>query len=207
MNYIELLGYLASILVAISLMMSNIVKLRIINMIGALAFAMYGLVINAYPVAFVNGWIFFVNIFYLVRMYKSRSYFDFIHIADRENHYLRKFLAYHKEDVDDIYPLFDLDKVANPTVLFITRNMLPVGLFIYRKNSEDELEIVFDYVIPEYRDLENAHFLYSHGMKNLNLSECKRYVTRTLHQGHRSYFKKLGFVPDENDRELLIKNL
>ena len=39
---IEWVGYAASIMIAISLIMTNIVKLRIINSIGCILFAIYG---------------------------------------------------------------------------------------------------------------------------------------------------------------------
>jgi hypothetical protein len=61
----EMLGYLASVFVAVSLTMRSLTKLRVINLIGALLFTVYGLIISAYPVAVVNGFIVLVNIYYL----------------------------------------------------------------------------------------------------------------------------------------------
>ena len=67
-NSVELIGYLGSILVAISLMMKSLLRLRIINLIGALFFTVYGVLLGAYPVAFVNGIIVFIDLYYLVQM-------------------------------------------------------------------------------------------------------------------------------------------
>jgi hypothetical protein len=64
----ELTGYAASVLVAASLMMSNIVRLRVLNMLGALTFVVYGALIEAWPVAFMNTFIVGINIWYLVQM-------------------------------------------------------------------------------------------------------------------------------------------
>lgn len=61
----EMLGYLASVFVAVSLMMRSLKKLRVINLIGSLLFTAYGLIIGAYPVAVVNAFIVLVNIYYL----------------------------------------------------------------------------------------------------------------------------------------------
>ena len=52
---IEWIGYLASILIAISMFMKDIVKLRFINLVGSLLFAFYGFSIKAYPVAIINS--------------------------------------------------------------------------------------------------------------------------------------------------------
>jgi hypothetical protein len=67
---IEWIGYAASITVVISLTMTAIVKLRIINSIGCLLFVVYGLYVKAYPVALANAVIVLINIH---NLYKLRS--------------------------------------------------------------------------------------------------------------------------------------
>ena len=54
MNAIELLGYVAMILVACSFLLKDIVKLRLVNALGALCFVFYGFLINSLPVAGLN---------------------------------------------------------------------------------------------------------------------------------------------------------
>jgi hypothetical protein len=72
-NYLELVGYLASVLVAISLMMLSLNKLRVINLSGSLLFTVYGFTIGAYPVAVLNAFIVLVNIFYLQKAFKVQA--------------------------------------------------------------------------------------------------------------------------------------
>ena len=67
----EWVGYLASVVMAISLTMANIKKLRWWNMIGAALFVAYGLAINALPVALVNFFIVLIDIYYLVKLYRE----------------------------------------------------------------------------------------------------------------------------------------
>ena len=69
----EMLGYMASVFVAISLMMRSVTKLRVINLIGAVLFTAYGLVIAAYPVAVMNGFIVLVNIYYLQQTWRETA--------------------------------------------------------------------------------------------------------------------------------------
>ena len=69
----EMLGYMASVFVAISLMMRSVTKLRVINLVGAVLFTAYGLVIAAYPVAVVNGFIVLVNIYYLQQTWRETA--------------------------------------------------------------------------------------------------------------------------------------
>jgi EamA domain-containing membrane protein RarD len=65
LNWLELYGYLGSALIAISLMMSDIRKLRWINLVGAGSFASYGLLINSWPVAILNGFIVLIDVVHL----------------------------------------------------------------------------------------------------------------------------------------------
>ncbi len=67
----ELLGYLASLFVAISLMMRSLTRLRVINLVGCLLFVVYGLIIGAYPVAVMNTFILLVNLYHLQHSFKA----------------------------------------------------------------------------------------------------------------------------------------
>jgi len=69
---IEWLGYLGSVFVAVSLMMTSIIKLRIINMLGAVCFAVYGFTIHAMPVAVINSALIVINLYYLGRIFSGK---------------------------------------------------------------------------------------------------------------------------------------
>lgn len=70
-DWLEWLGYLASLIVLISLLMSSIVKLRWINLIGSALFSLYGFLIGALPVGIMNLGIVLINIYYLVKLYSA----------------------------------------------------------------------------------------------------------------------------------------
>lgn len=66
MNY-ELIGTLASIIVLISFLAKGENKIRIINIIGALIFVIYGLLINAFSVWFLNGMLILIHLYKIKR--------------------------------------------------------------------------------------------------------------------------------------------
>ncbi|GAB2650915.1 YgjV family protein [Vibrio panuliri] len=72
-NMVEILGYAASIMVAISLTMKDIVKLRVLNFIGCALFTAYGLMIDSWPVVLTNGFIACVNIYFLAKMQQEKK--------------------------------------------------------------------------------------------------------------------------------------
>ena len=51
---IELIGYAASVLVAVSLLTSNVLRLRVLNLAGAAVFVVYAALAQAWPVLAVN---------------------------------------------------------------------------------------------------------------------------------------------------------
>jgi hypothetical protein len=72
-NWVEILGYVASVFIAISITMESVIKLRVINFIGAILFGTYGLFIESMPVIIVNYFIGATNIYYLWKHFKANK--------------------------------------------------------------------------------------------------------------------------------------
>ena len=70
---IEAFGYLGSFLVLVSMLMTSVVKLRIINTIGSLIFTVYAFIIKSYPTAFMNLCLVLINVHYGRCQRKTRS--------------------------------------------------------------------------------------------------------------------------------------
>lgn len=66
MNW-EILGTIASVIVLISFIMKGERNIRLINIIGAICFVIYGIMINAFSVWFLNGALIFIHIYYLIK--------------------------------------------------------------------------------------------------------------------------------------------
>lgn len=187
---IEIIGYVASVLVAISLMMSAIVKLRIINLIGSLIFTLYGIIISAYPVAFVNGLIAIVNVYYLFEIFTTKEYFDTLKVkADSE--YLQYFLKFHEKEIKKFVPNFSFRVDEKTEIIFVLRNSVPAGLVCAKYEGTDTLFVDLDYVIPGYRDFKIGKFVYQKFFKEKNI---KNILTLPGNKTHERYLRKMGFV-------------
>jgi len=68
---VETIGYAASIFVILSLMMTKIVRLRLVNLLGALCFVLYGLFLPALPIVLTNAAIIVVNVVQLIKLRKK----------------------------------------------------------------------------------------------------------------------------------------
>ncbi len=187
----EIIGYLASLLVAISLMMSAIVKLRIINLIGSFTFTIYGVLIDAWPVALMNAFIVFVNIFYLVKIYRDDQYFQILRSSEESN-YLTKFLDFYRDHIKTFQPEFSFEKSYN-YVVFVLSDMVPAGLIIGNIKDDGTLEMDLDFVIPSYRDFKIGSFLFDKNREELKRDGIQKIVTPTGNEDHNKYLERMGF--------------
>jgi hypothetical protein len=156
---LELVGYTASVLIAISMTMSSILRLRLFNLAGAIGFAIYGLCIGAYPVTVLNGITVMVNACYLVRMLRAKQYYQLLKLRP-DSVYLPYFLEFYGAEIRRILPGFVYQPSENQIALFILRDCNPVGVFIAEPESGGVLRVVLDFVIPSYRDLKIGRFLF-----------------------------------------------
>lgn len=107
MSWVELVGYVASFLVAFSLVMASIIRLRIVNLIGATIFATYGVLIGAIPVVLTNSIIVLINIVHLTRLFTGDvAAFRYRQIDATTDDQAAAFVAEYAQDVRKFYPLF-----------------------------------------------------------------------------------------------------
>jgi hypothetical protein len=199
----EWIGYAASVLIAVSLLMSIIWRLRWINMAGALLFALYGLAIHSTPITVVNTFIAVIDAAYIVKMIRQRDYFKLLPISSPHNPYYLYFLNYYESDIHKFYPDFKQDDSESRYRLFILRNLLPVGLFIYEREGEIA-HVVLDYVIPDYRDLKNAHYLYNEGLTYLRRQGLSTIRASAVPATYTRYLVKAGFEKKNTGYEMKL---
>jgi hypothetical protein len=193
----EIIGYLASTIIAISLLMKSLIRLRIVNGIGALFFVIYGILIQAYPVAILNGIIVVIDIYYLLQMLKRSDYFTLMEVSPNST-YLNFFLEFHTDDIQNFFPDFNYLPEPPDLVFFVLRNTIPAGLVILRKQG-NKGKVLLDYALKDYRDFkigsfifdDNADLLISHGINYLE--------TPSQNPDHIRYLLQMGFLREENN--------
>ncbi len=200
----EAIGYAASILVAVSLTMSNVMRLRWVNLAGAVFFTAYGALVGAWPVFAVNLFIAGVDLYYLVQMTHRRDFFTLLP-ARAQDALVRKFLLFYRADIARFFPNATAEALAGVSGFFVLRNLLPVGLFFYRPSAGGQVEIVLDYVIPEYRDRKNAEFVFRILNEKLGAEGLQAFVIKSSVPEHQRYLLREGFAPDQSAPELFCR--
>ena len=195
-SWVEWFGYTASIVVAASLTMSSIIKLRWVNLVGATMFSSYGFIIGALPVGFLNLFIVVINVVYLVRMYREQDDFRIMNLSG-DGEYLAYFLECHRREITKYFPLFDFSPQKERRAFYLVKNSVPIGLLIGHALDKNTFLIELDYVGPRFRDFKMGSFVYqnneffmSQGFKTL-----KAVVTGGSHD---NYLSKMKFVKEGN---------
>ncbi len=197
--WLEAFGYLGSLVVAGSLMMGNLARLRFFNLLGSGIFVVYSALIGAWPLLAVNAVIVVVDAYFLARLYLKRDYFSINEQLDRELPFVQKFLDFYAADVARFFPDFKLDALAAPRVILVSRNMNPVALFIYSWEGPHVLRIHLDYAVPAFRDLQSIRVLFNNKLEDFRRQGALQFVTVGA-AAHRKYLKRMGFIPDQDGK-------
>ncbi|MEY4916793.1 MAG: hypothetical protein RL616_706 [Verrucomicrobiota bacterium] len=191
---LELLGYGASALIAVSLMMSSIKRLRIINLIGASGFAIYGLCIHAHPVAVLNSLIVCVNLYHLRRLLRAKHVYQLLEVRP-DSDFLAHFLKFYSAEIQRALPGFAFSPRAGQMAVFILRDCTPVGVFIAEQETQEKYRALLDFVIPRYRNLHIGKFLFVEQVEVFRQRGIKEIVIKPRTKEFGAYLWEIGFEP------------
>ena len=195
---IELVGYLGSALVVISMVMTSVVKLRVVNTVGSAIFMGYALVIGSYPTALMNLFLIGINVYQLFRLFRNQKEYTLVSVNLREG-YVSHFIKSNLEDIRIWFPAFSEQSLQADTVYLVCCENQPAGLFIAEKTGPDELNILLDYATPTYRDTSAGRYLYD----QLQEKGYKRLLFRNLAPKHVTYMEKVGYRKNERGEYVL----
>ncbi len=193
---IEIVGYVASALIILSIAQRSILRLRLLGLAGAAVFLVYSLAIGAYPIAVVNLVAGSIHAWRLRKLVgRKGEAFRVLHVLP-ESRYLLDFLDFYRDEIEGRYqPEFSYRPDADQVTAFILRDMVPAGLFIGRYDADGNFEVALDYVIPQYRDFRIGRFVYSAESGLLAGADCTRAWASASNPEYARYLRKMGFTP------------
>ena len=116
--WIEIVGYIGSGLVLVSMLMTSLKKLRIINMIGSIIFTVYALIIHSYPTAIMNFCLVLINI-YKLRRIKDASPHYHVYEGSGKDASLGYLTKYYKDDILHYFPDTDLEAIRDCNAVYM----------------------------------------------------------------------------------------
>ena len=196
-NTIEMIGYIGSALVLVSMLMTSVVRLRIINLTGSVIFAVYALLIQSYPTALMNICLAGINIFYLVRIFRQQKVYEPVK-TDRNDGFFSYLLEQNLPDIKSWFPEFSPDQDADVVYLICCEHS-PACLFMGKNQDDGAVEVLLDYATPVYRDTSVGRFLYRYLAKE----GYRSLIFRQNAPGHVAYMEKVGYRNTEGNTYIL----
>lgn len=188
---IELGGYLGSTLVVVSMLMSSVVKLRVINTIGSIISATYALIIHSYPLALMNICLIIINCYNLAKLLKSKQQYDLISVGTQDA-FLSYFIDHYSEDIRNFFQETDTALSASDKAYIVCCDGAPAGLLLGKIKEAGVLEISVDYSTPTYRDCSVGKYLYG----RLPEQGIRTLLYAGKSKKHEEYLIKMGFIPE-----------
>ncbi|MFW5913560.1 MAG: hypothetical protein ACOCSM_00720 [Bacillota bacterium] len=203
----EWIGYIASLLILVSLIMTSVKRLRLINLAGALLFTVYGYFISAYPVMIMNAGIVVVNLYYLKQIFTSEDFFKTLSV-DKEDDYVHALIHFYKDNIQKFMPVDETVLEDSEFRILILRNMDPAGLFVAKPFDESTLEITLDYALPMFQDFKTGAFIYEKEREHFKKEGYQKMVAFAKSEKHEKYLKRMGFKPTEmNGQSTYVKSI
>ena len=189
---LEIVGYVGSFLVVISMLMSSIVKLRVINTIGSVISGVYAVICGALPLALMNLCLIVINLINLFKLLGKKPPYELVE-AQGSDALVRYFEKTYREDIRRYFPDFAGAEADGDAAFVTCCEGTPVGLLLGRREGET-LELAADYTTPAYRDCSVGRYLHDELPKS-GVSRLR--YTQKLTEEHRAYLEKMGYTPQD----------
>lgn len=195
---IPIFGYVASILLAISLLVNNDLKFRWINTGGCLFFIVYGIFLGAFPIILTNSILLLINLFYLVKIYKTEEDFDMIEFTNG-GPLLRKFFKFYASDIKAYFPDYVQSPKESDIQFVVVRDMVIANVFVADLQKDGSAHIRINYTVPKYRDYKVGRYIFENERKYLNSKGVKEIVYNEVpNKQHERFLVKMGFKKTGN---------
>ena len=185
---LEAVGYIGTALVVLSMTMTSVLRLRIVNIAGSAVSVFYAAAVGAYPVVFLNAILIVVNAAKIVQFFRLEKSYHLIESnggAGLPNYLAQKY----NDDILNYFPGFKgLDK--DDAVFILMNGDNATGITAGKIDGEKTSPISIDYTTPAYRDNSAGLFLY----KEIARRGVKKAVLETSAKNHEAYMYKIGFV-------------
>jgi hypothetical protein len=203
-SWFDVIGYLASALVVSGLLMTSVLRLRLLGLAGAILFSAYAVLIDAIPVLVTNGTIVFVHLFHLQRILRDRAREEYFEVVPWRitGAYVPRFLRFWRADITRFQPDF-IGLREDHRALVVLRDVVPVGLVLYRDLGDGTAWIDLDYVTPAHRDQRAARYVFDPSGP-FSGQGIQRLETTGVTDAHRRYLERVGFVPAADTYELAV---
>ena len=189
-GYIDLLGYVASFIILVSLTMKSIVKLRWINAAGSLLFVAFAVLTRSWPTVVMNVGIIAIDMLFVMSLSRKAGDYRLVK-AERGSAWLEFFYETNRVEIDGI---FGPDAFADAkSFSYFVCNGEIAGLFAWKEISPTECQILIDFVAPRFRDTKIGRYFFDKHISAFREKGYARFLYKDVGPKHWKYLEKIGF--------------
>lgn len=201
-------GYLASLLLALGLLVSNDLKFRWLNTGGNVAFIIYGVVLGAVPIILTNSILLVINLFWLYKIYNRKERFELLEFSSG-GIMIDRFLSFYQKDIAAHFPDFKREQLDGNLNFVVLRDLVIANIFSATLADDGSAKVIINYTVTKYRDYKVGRFIFDKEKQFLLSKGVKTiYYTSVANKRHRKFLSVMGFTMQElNNNSLLCKNI
>lgn len=157
----EIIGWIGSGIVVVSMLQQRITRLRLINLVGCLVSLAYSIAISAWPMAGLNTVLALIQVYHLLKLWRTRHDPTSYHVvaAQPDSELIAHLLERHSADIARFFPHFG--QPTNSTHAFVVFAGDTVAGFMIATKQDNIAHLDVDFVIPKYRDFTPGEFVFS----------------------------------------------
>ncbi len=195
MVWVEVLGWVGSALLIVSLLQTRVLRLRVLNTVAAAILVVFNGLIEVWPMTVMNIVIVVINLVQIARLRTANHAegYDLLEV-DPQDEYVRHLMRVHEEEIRRFNPGFVYDPAASHSSAFlILRGDETAGVVLLTDSDDPGVaRLQLDYVTPKYRDFTPGEFVYERSGW-FAAHEYTHVVAPPRLRPDDPYFSRLGF--------------
>lgn len=197
--WLEVIGWVGSILVVLSLMQARVLRFRWMNLAGSVIAAGYNAWVGIWPFAAMNATIAIIDVYWLIRLYREahdEAVYDVVEVASSDA-YFQRVVTVHSRDIARFRPTFSAAAAASDdrSAFLVVRGDETVGAVVIRDDGGGTAVVELDWVTPRFRDFTPGEFVHRRSGIFTGKGFHEVVVESPLASEH-SYLARVGFAAD-----------
>lgn len=204
---LEIIGWIGSAILVLSLVQTRILRLRVLNLVGCIILVGYNGVVGVWPMVGLNAVLTLVNLVHLRALLRGRHTdaggYDVVPTTS-DAPVLRRLLARHRDDVATLHGV-DVDSVDATHAYLVLRDDETVGCVLLTDDGAGSATITLDHVVERYRDFTPGEQVFRRSGL-LAQDGFARVVTRPGITGRTAtYYETVGFRRESTEDPFVLE--